>query len=289
MDASHPGIRNPPEDTASLLLPVPSQVFAKRSARLQFLSRNHAVGPYLEAMAWLAQAQHVAAQAPLSGTEPPPPPDYPFDLRDHCYGARWQKMLRVILSEMQVAPLPQPSQAALSRLEEASPAVLEYSARAIIDGSLDGIDLAASPFLAAALQVYWTGMASRAQIGNTERVGPACPLCASRPVAGVISSGRKLRYLQCSLCATHWYVPRLTCTNCSSTEAISYFSVDGDANATKAEACGECNTYLKLFYPETNPEADAVADDLSTIALDFLMADRGYSRSGVNLFLLARK
>ena len=264
------GLKDGSEETADIILPSPNRIFEKRSERLRFLSPGHAVGAYLEAMAQLAQAQLVAAQAPWAGNGEAPEPAVPFDVCNHFYGEAWQKALRLIISEMQLVPLPEPSQAALSRLGEASPALLEGSAHAILSGNHGGIDLAASPFLAAAQQP-----------------AHSCPVCASPPVAGVILSGRKLRYLCCSLCATHWYVPRLTCTNCGSTADISYFAFDGNANGIKAEACGHCSTYLKLFYLESSPDAEAFADDLATLALDLSMAEKGYSRSGINLFLLS--
>jgi len=79
----------------------------------------------------------------------------------------------------------------------------------------------------------------------------------------------------------------LTCTSCGSTADLSYFAFEGNANGIKAEACGHCSTYLKLFYLESNPDAEAFADDLATLALDLSMAEKGYSRSGINLFLLS--
>jgi len=274
------------DETIQVILPTPVRTFEKRAARWRFLAPNNAIGAYLEAVARLADAQVATSQAlPLwSGLSPMP--KLPLNVHDFCYEGTWQKALGVIVSEMQLTPLPEPSQNALSRLNTADAAGLESLAHAVLNGDQKLIDLAASPFIAAALQVYWTGMAFRVHALFTEQSTYRCPVCASPPVAGIVLGGRKVRYLCCSLCTTSWYVPRLTCTNCGSTAGLSYFTVDGDANGTKAEACSQCNTYLKLFYLESNPEAEALADDLATLPLDLLMADRGYSRSGVNLFLL---
>jgi len=274
------------EETVPLILPVPARIFEKRSARLRFLAPGHPLGAYLEAMARLAEAQLAASQAPSSGSWPASMSSPPFDLCESSRRGAWQKALDVIVSEMLLVPLPVPSHVTLSRLREVHPAELEDLARSILSGNVDGIDRATSPFLSAALQVYWTRLASMVQPGVTEQSAGGCPICASPPVAGVVLSGRKLRYLCCSLCATLWYVPRLTCANCGSTASISYFTIDGDTNGTKAEACSQCKTYLKLFYQESNPEAEAFADDLATLALDLLMANQRYRRSGVNLFLL---
>lgn len=273
------------DEIVPVIPPEPAQIFEKRSTRLRSLATGHTLGAYLEAMARLAEAQLTASQAPFARTGHALPP-LPFDLSENSHREAWQSALDVIISEMQLVPLPEPSQAALSRLREMPRPELESSARAILSGSGRGIDRAASTFIASALQVYWMRLATRVQVGIAEQPACSCPVCASPPVAGVVLSGRKLRYLCCSLCATSWYVPRLTCTHCGSTAGLSYFAIDGDAAGTKAEACNQCNTYLKLFYLESNPEAEAFTDDLATIALDLLMSNQAYSRSGVNLFLL---
>jgi FdhE protein len=78
----------------------------------------------------------------------------------------------------------------------------------------------------------------------------------------------------------------VVCANCRATEGISYFAIEGVPGAAKAEACEQCRTYLKLFYLEKAPQAEPFADDVATLSLDLLMSEKGYSRSGVNLFLL---
>jgi len=286
--ASSADLRTMTDETIPVILPTPTAVFEKRAARLHSLAPGHAVGEFLEAMAMLADAQRVASQSPFLNKERFPDIVLPFNLQNRGYGELCRKILEVIISEMQTTPLPEPSHAALSSLSTTTHAELESSATAILSGNIDGIDLAAAPFLAAALQVYWTGLASAVKVDAKERIPQNCPICASPPVAGIVLSSRKLRYLCCSLCATHWYVPRLTCSNCESTADLAYFKIDGATDGIKAEACSRCNTYLKLFYLENNPEADAFADDLATLTLDLMMADGGYSRSGINLFLLRK-
>ena len=274
------------EETVRVIFPAPVRTFEKRAARWRFLAPDNPIGPYLEAVARLAEAQVAASQASPMWDGQLHMPELPLNVHDSCYEGAWQKALGIIVSEMQLTPLPEPSQDALSRLSAADAAGLESLAHAVLNGDQKLIDLAASPFIAAALQVYWTGLAFRIHVLLTGQSAYSCPVCASPPVAGVVLGGSKLRYLCCSLCASNWYVPRLICTNCGSTAGLSYFTIEGDTNGTKAEACIKCNTYLKLFYLESNPEAEALADDLATLPLDLLMADRGYSRSGVNLFLL---
>jgi FdhE protein len=163
---------------------------------------------------------------------------------------------------------------------------VEAIADAILAGRFDRIDLAVGPFVAAPLQVYWTALAAGLQAGEVARSGDGCPVCGSPPVAAVILGDDRLRYLVCSLCSSEWHLTRVTCANCRATGGISYFSIEGDPSAPKAEACEQCRTYLKLFYVEKSLAAEPFADDVATLSLDLLMAEEGYARSGVNLFLL---
>ena len=73
---------------------------------------------------------------------------------------------------------------------------------------------------------------------------------------------------------------------CRSTEGVSYSAIEGDPSAANAEACEQCRTYLKLFYLEKTPQTERFADDVATLSLDLLTSEKGFSRSGVNLFLL---
>ena len=54
----------------------------------------------------------------------------------------------------------------------------------------------------------------------------------------------------------------------------------------KAEACPSCKSYTKLFYAESDPRLEPFADDVATLSLDLLMAEDGWVRHGVNLFLV---
>ena len=105
-----------------------------------------------------------------------------------------------------------------------------------------------------------------------------------------------LRYLVCSLCATQWHMVRVKCSHCESTAGIGYLTLSNDPDSeagkaaatrevVKAEVCDECSSYLKLVSLESDAQADPVADDLATLALDLLTDERGYMRVGPNLFI----
>jgi FdhE protein len=138
----------------------------------------------------------------------------------------------------------------------------------------------------AALQVYFTALAAGLPADRLERSQGGCPVCDSAPVAGVVLGDDKLRYLCCSLCGSEWNLTRIQCWNCRNTGGIRFLEVAGDHGGLKAEACAACGAYLKLFYRDRMPSVDPMADDVASLTLDLLAAQDGWSRSGVNLFLL---
>ncbi len=208
--------------------------------------------------------------------------------------AAWRDGLKAILHHMMAAPLPAPAAAAVDRLMKISDAELEEIANKLLAGDLSTVGAQDMPFVAAALQVYWTHMAralGEQSIGKLEQ-GGLCPVCGSHPVAGIVRIGgaqQGLRYLSCSLCATEWHMVRIKCSSCESTRGISYYVLEGSNGAIKAESCDECNSYLKLFYMEKDHQVEPVADDLASLALDVLMDETGKARSGPNLFFPSRQ
>jgi FdhE protein len=159
-----------------------------------------------------------------------------------------------------------------------------------------GEDVALLPYVAAALQVLWTAAAARmdGEIVALDVPG-VCPCCGTLPVASVVrsSGAANLRYLHCALCNTEWNMVRVKCASCDATAGISYRHIDGKSGqlphlppeAVCAETCDSCKSYLKIVYQEKGG-VDPVADDLATLALDILVDEAGYARSGPNLLLV---
>src|SRR5690606_19449472 len=125
--------------------------------------------------------------------------------------------------------------------------------------------------------------------------------CGSRPTASSTRTARELlgqRYLQCSLCASQWYMVRIKCSNFPGTTKIGYQSLDhadsdddgGSSRAAKAavqaETCDDCHHYLKIIHAERDPFVEPAADDLATLPLDLLVSEAGMLRHGVNFMLL---
>jgi len=140
------------------------------------------------------------------------------------------------------------------------------------------------------LQAYWTKMAVQLGENQLPVVSPfgVCPVCGTLPVSSIVRIGAQIdgcRYLGCALCATEWHLVRVTCSHCQDTEKIWFHSIEGGTPGIKAESCGKCRVYRKIFYQEKDPWVDAVADDLATLTLDIMMGEQGFSRASRNPML----
>src|SRR6266702_3726974 len=262
-------------DIPYLRLPQPERLFTRRAERFRTLAAGHTLAEFLELLGRIAAAQAVAAA-------------------NHRRGPEWRQALSVIVSELRDAPAPPETRAALELLAALPPPELEALADRVLANAVQGADLAAGPFAAAALQVYFTALAARLPSGAVARQRDGCPVCGSLPVAGLVLGDDKLSYLVCSLCASQWHHTRVQCTACHEGEGIAYYALEGErahqagvaGASARAEACPACKAYTKLFYAEKDPSLEPFADDVATLALDLLMAEEGWARHGVNLFLL---
>jgi FdhE protein len=295
--------------------PVRATVFAERAMRLAQRAPGNAMGDYLRFVGAIAQAQQARLsampdlalpdadhldRAARQGVPPLPASEWPRD-------PAWHGVLRSLAAEL-VGAAPPAAQATLRTLAQADGDWLEGQADALLTGVMNGLDLAAAPVVAAALQVCWTHLllATQARHGAGGqafgRIDDAlvCPCCGSRPVAAIVKSGEGFngqRYLHCGLCSLQWHLPRGQCSHCGSTKPLVYDALaaadagdDESARAAQAavqaEVCGECDHYVKLMHTERDPFVEPVADDLATLTLDLLVSDAGKLRHGVNLMLL---
>ena len=284
-------------DIPTLLIP-PSDLFTTRATRLRQLAEGHSLADYLRFIARLVEVQHTLLKS-ISGVYEPDaellaqckeyrmPPLAPAGLQRNL---AWLKVLEDLVKAM-AADAPEAARAVMTELLNKDNSWLESQADKLLAGQFAEVELAYAPFIAAALQVYWTNLAQSltpAQVAHPEHQN-LCPVCGSHPVASVVRIGCNvsgIRYLQCSLCSSEWHVVRAKCSNCDNTKGISYYNVEGDAGVVRAESCPECQTYLKVVQMDKDPHAEACADDLASLALDLLMGEQGASRSGVNLLMI---
>ena len=281
------------------LLPAAAGVFAARAERFDTLAAGHSLEGYLRFAAALSRAQEgvlaAAVDLPVPGEEllahcrahdlPP------LGVDGHRRDPVWREMLGALIRSIEPGVMTDQAASAAGRLQRMSADALESAATNVLSGAYGELDPAIAPFLAAGLQVYWTGMALRLDGRVTARPAQIglCPVCGSHPTASVVRIGgavQGLRYLTCSLCCSEWHMVRIKCSACGSTKGISYFGIEGGSDAVKAECCGECKTYLKIFHLEKDTSLVPAADDLATLALDVLVDQEGYNRLGPNLLFV---
>ncbi|MHB1591702.1 MAG: formate dehydrogenase accessory protein FdhE [Sulfuricella sp.] len=292
-----PGFIQPPSiEPPFLRQPNGRVLFGERSRRLMALAQGHAMADFLRFMGHLAEAQ----QRTLDSLAAPVLPDAeqiklckahgmpPLGTQTLQRDSSWREGLNTLLEQV-AGQANAATNAAIARIQALSETDLDVFADRLLSGDYAGVDLAAAPLIGAALQVYWVRLASALEQDDFTRpdAHTLCPACGSLPTASVVRIGgaeQGLRYLHCSLCASEWNMVRIKCSHCESTKGIAYFNIEGGDDAVKAEACDECNSYLKILYMEKNRGVDPIADDLVSLALDILMDEAGYQRSGPNLF-----
>jgi len=285
-----------------LRLPDRTRLFAARAQRLRQLggtgAPGQAIGDYLRLMAAVAEAQQVALR-----TFEAPLPTATQIAQSHTHGMplihasgwprerEWRDLVAQLCGSVAAArDVPPGTREACERLRALPPQQMEAQADALLAARADAIEVAAAPFLMAALQVYWVALASRLAPDNVAEleVPGLCPMCGTLPVASIVRAdehSQGYRYLHCALCATEWHLVRITCSQCQGTANIAYHSIEGGSEAIRAESCDECHTYRKILYQEKDPNVEPVADDLGSLALDLLMSEAGYHRGSGNPLL----
>jgi FdhE protein len=294
-------------DPAPLRLPDPGLLFDARAARFAALEEGHAAPGWLRFLSRLAAGQALAVRDVPAGRARAGGGGPPLAFSRLPRDAAWRRMLGSIAAVVEGPGLPREAQDALRRVSALGAEELEALAGQVLAGAVGPDRIAMAPFVGAALQAWFASLAATLDPAAVERARGACPVCGGAPVAGVVQ-GDRLRYVTCALCAAEWNVARVQCVACGneqveylhaqgaprgsdlapegapSTDAASPRRSDLDRGA-KAEACGSCRTYLKLFDLEHRGGADAAADDAATIALDLLLAEEGYHRAGPNLYV----
>ena len=291
-------------------LPDRSSVFARRAARLRTLAPGSALEGYLQFLAAIAEAQ----QGALAGFHPPLPTSEqvaraaefgmpPIPAVSWPRDETWIAMLRELAGAVASSSAMTDGVVATCRqITGSSREHIEAQAHALLTAAHEAIELATAPLVMAALQVHWVALT--AAFANAEQVKPLdvpglCPLCGSLPVASIVAANapyQGYRYLHCALCACEWHMVRVQCSQCGADgKHLAYQTLlaadagDDDAAlkdaAVRAESCDACRSYRKIVYQEKDTAVDPVADDVATLALDLLMAEKDFHRASGNPML----
>jgi FdhE protein len=293
-------IRDSSNSIEPLRLPAPRTLYRERASRLATLAEGHAMADYLNFARRVAEHQHALVHEQQVSL-----PDVagliatcaehglpPLSVDGWQRSPEWQPLLDALLARLvDDSALPAAIRAVAQRLADTPAAERDAMADALLAGDAGPVGVAAAPLMWAALSTYWSQLA--AQLAGSRAVATPdehrtlCPVCGSAPVASVVRIGDAagLRYLHCSLCESEWHLVRSQCSHCESSHDIGYWVLDTDDAPTRAESCGDCHGYLKLMRQDKDPAVDPVADDLATLALDALVEEQGFSRTGPNPFL----
>ena len=275
-------------DIPPVLLPAAHGRYSVRAARLRQLAEGHPMADYLGFVAGLVDAQQrVLEQSPLPQALIDALPALldqdqpPLECRTFPRDSYWLTVLWQLAEHLE-----HPVLRGLARRNDVS---LEADAEALLAGAYDQVDSGEALFIWAALSLYFSQLAAHLP-ATGKALGEQrqhCPVCASVPVASSILGGAQagLRYLHCSLCESRWHMVRLKCSNCEATGALDYWSLDSENAPVKAESCGDCQSYLKVFYSEHDKDLEVLADDLASLALDAEVERQGFGRSGVGPYL----
>ena len=300
-------ILEPGQIEASAVMPPflhlpPANLFELRAARLEHLAEGNALGQYMKLVARLCRVQQRLVDNPpgvlpvaeerqrLCISHGLPPLAADSLVRE----GSWLVWLQALLGHF-IEETTGPVGEALQVLRNSDDDQRKGWGIALLAGQYDAVPAALVPFMGAALQAAWSSWLLALP---TPELKPGdslaqCPACGSPAMAGVVRNRGKhngLRYLACSLCACEWHVVRVKCVYCESSKDLRYTSLDDDRHAPgkaplRAECCPGCDTYLKQSYLENDAAAEALADDLASLALDIRLDEEGYHRLAPNLML----
>ena len=107
-----------------------------------------------------------------------------------------------------------------------------------------------------------------------------CPVCGSQPSLSLLKGEGGVRHSLCSYCGCQWRIDRLSCTVCGNKEqeTLQYFCGEGE-EVYRIDLCDKCHHYIKTIDYRGLGEADPSLEDLATMHLDVVAAQKGYTRA----------
>jgi FdhE protein len=130
-----------------------------------------------------------------------------------------------------------------------------------------------------AFRVWTRGFKSHVNLDDWRR--GQCPLCGSPPIFAEIQGKEGARHLRCGMCGADWAYLRLKCAHCGNSDykSLSYITVEGEEEKYSLQTCEVCHNYIKVIVTfEATPVDLLPVEDLVTLHLDLIAAERGYAR-----------
>jgi FdhE protein len=112
-----------------------------------------------------------------------------------------------------------------------------------------------------------------------------CPVCGSLPALSLLKGEGGMRYSLCSYCGCQWRIDRLSCSVCGNKEqgSLQYFCAEGE-EAYRIDLCDNCHHYIKTIDYRSLEESDPSLEDLTTLHLDVVATQKGYTRAVPNVW-----
>jgi FdhE protein len=106
-----------------------------------------------------------------------------------------------------------------------------------------------------------------------------CPICGSLPALNLLKRDGGMRYSLCFYCGFEWRIDRLSCSVCGNKDQgfLQYFYGEGE-EACRIDLCDQCHHYIKTIDYRILEASDPCLEDLATLHLDVLAAQKGYRR-----------
>jgi FdhE protein len=111
-----------------------------------------------------------------------------------------------------------------------------------------------------------------------------CPVCGGHSTLAEVQGKEGARRLRCGLCAAGWPYPRVQCAFCANTDHLTLgtLGLEDEAEKYRVQICEVCRGYVKVVVTfDPIPEDLLAVEDLATLHLDLIAAERGYSRAPV--------
>lgn len=111
-----------------------------------------------------------------------------------------------------------------------------------------------------------------------------CPICGSQPLMGELRGEEGKRIWSCSFCGNQWRGKRLMCPFCENIDhrTLRYFYTEKE-RAYRIDICDKCKRYIKTVDSRHLPdEIFLPVEDLATLHLDILAAEKGFKRETFN-------
>src|SRR5690606_11925731 len=176
-------------------LPDPEQLFAKRAARFRRLAAESELGPYLQFLASIADAQ----AGVQDGLDAPAAPDAeaveraarhsmpPLDRSGYVADAGLHQLLERLIAAAATIDMPPPAADALARLRDAEPVERDQMIRNVLMDAVPFEEVAAHALVAAALQVHFARLAAGLDPAALKPVADGvCPCCGGAPSVSLV-------------------------------------------------------------------------------------------------------